>query len=198
MHAPSDIDAAKAALRQRMAARRDGLEIDDRLEWDAAIAEAVAGLDEFGGPGPLGAYWPFRSEVDPRAILEAADQRGMACALPSFDGAGEVIFRAWKPWEPVMPVGFGMLGPAEEQPAVEPAILIVPLLAFDRRGVRLGWGKGHYDRVIARLAQTGRLLTVGVAYAAQEADEPLPFAPHDRPVDIVVTEREVIRPASPT
>ncbi len=190
-----EIDAAKAALRERMAALRDGLEIDDRLEWDAAIAERVAELEEFGGPGPLGAYWPWKSEVDPRAILEAADGRGMACALPSFDEKGEVIFRAWKPWQPVMPVGLGMLGPAAEQPLVEPAILIVPMLAFDRSCARIGWGKGHYDRVIARLLGTGRLLTIGVAYAAQEADGAVPTAPHDRRLDIIVTEREVIRAA---
>lgn len=177
----------KAALRAEALARRDSLELDDRLLWDEAIAERVLALPVFT-QGPVSAYWPMRSEADPRPILEALHERGLSLCLPAIVEK-RLHFRRWAPWEPIVPGGFGTLVPAPEQPEVRPAILIVPLAAFDRRGCRIGYGKGYYDRAITELEPAA---TIGIAYEAQEIAE-VPAEAHDRRLDWVVTQEETIR-----
>jgi 5-formyltetrahydrofolate cyclo-ligase len=190
--------ALKSALRQMAVARRDGLEIDDRLEWDEAIAGHVLDLPELAAVvGVVAAYWPMRSEADPRPVMVGLAARGVTQALPAMvpGSAGfrtDIAFRQWAPWEPISPGSFGTLVPAEDAPDTEPSVLLVPLLAFDRAGRRLGYGKGHYDRAIARLRAQGPLLTVGVAYGAQEVDA-VPVEAHDQVLDVIVTEDSVIR-----
>ncbi|MGL4975723.1 MAG: 5-formyltetrahydrofolate cyclo-ligase, partial [Bosea sp. (in: a-proteobacteria)] len=138
--------------------------------------------------GPVSAYWPMRSEADPRPILEVLAQRGLPLCLPAVVD-GLLQFRQWTPWEPIVPGGFGTLVPPADVPTLQPAVLIVPLAAFDRRGFRIGYGKGHYDRALAAL---GKVTTVGIAYAAQEIAE-VPSEPHDRALDWIVTEDGAIR-----
>jgi len=106
------------------------------------------------------------------------------------------VFRRWVPGDRLEPAGFGLRVPAGDRPEVTPALLLVPLLAFDRSGTRLGYGGGFYDRTLARL-QSARLqndgcpLAVGVAYAGQELSD-LPRGPRDRTLDWIVTEGETI------
>ncbi len=184
----NDIATRKAALREAALALRDALEIDDRLIWDEALAERVLALPVFdAAPGPVSAYWPMRSEADPRPILEGLHERGLPLCLPAID-ARRMLFRRWAPYEPIVPGGFGTLVPQPEQPEVVPAILIVPLAAFDRRGYRIGYGKGHYD---AKLTELGPVISIGIAYGAQEIAA-VPEEPHDRRLDWIVTERETI------
>ncbi len=186
---PDDPALRKAALREQAQARRDALEIDDRLIWDETITQAVLTLLVFDdAAGPVSAYWPMRSEADPRPVLEALHQRGLPLCLPAIV-AKRMIFRRWAPYEPIVPGGFGTLVPDPAQPERVPAILIVPLAAFDRRGYRIGYGKGHYD---AKLTELGPVTSIGIAYAAQEIDA-VPEEPHDRRLDWIVTERETIR-----
>ncbi len=189
MPSPPDPAVRKAALREQALARRDALEIDDRLIWDEAITQAVLALPAFdAAEGPVSAYWPMRSEADPRPVLEALHERGLPLCLPAIV-AKRMIFRRWAPYEPIVPGGFGTLVPDPAQPEIVPAILIVPLAAFDRRGYRIGYGKGYYD---AKLAEIGPVTSIGIAYAAQEIDA-VPDEPHDRRLDWIVTERETIR-----
>lgn len=187
----SDLPTAaqtKQELRLQVLERRDALEIDDRLIWDEAIVERVLALPVFDGEGPVSAYWPMRSEADPRPILEALNEKGTVLCLPAIvDGA--MLFRRWAPWEPIVPGGFGTLVPEPVQPVVEPAILIVPLAAFDRRGYRIGYGKGYYDRALSEL---GAAAAIGIAYGAQEIAA-VPNEPHDQRLDWIVTEAETIR-----
>ncbi len=192
--------SAKASLRASAMQRRDALEIDDRLEWDQALAEHVlaSGLLD-GVTGIVAGYWPMRSEADPRAVMVELKQRDVAMALPAMtpraDGQGrEISFRTWSPWEPIVPGGFGTLIPQEDTEAVQPSVLIVPLLAFDAGCRRLGYGKGHYDRAIAGLRRRGPVIAIGIAYAAQQVDR-VPTEAHDQPLDAVVTENGVTRPA---
>ncbi|OYW63422.1 MAG: 5-formyltetrahydrofolate cyclo-ligase [Bosea sp. 12-68-7] len=186
---PDDYALRKAALREQALARRDALEIDDRLVWDEAITERVLALPVFEeAAGPVSAYWPMRSEADPRPVLEALHAHGLPLCLPAIV-ARRMIFRRWAPYEPIVPGGFGTLVPDPAQPGSVPAILIVPLAAFDRRGYRIGYGKGHYD---AKLGELGPVTSIGIAYAAQEIDA-VPEEPHDRRLDWIVTERETIR-----
>jgi 5-formyltetrahydrofolate cyclo-ligase len=183
---------AKAALRAEALAHRDALEIDDRLAWDEAIAGHVLALSLFDAPAPgraapcVAAYWPMRSEADPRPILVDLAARGFPLCLPVVI-AGEVRFRAWQPWDMVVPGGFGTLVPVPDAEPREPDLLIVPLAAFDARGYRLGYGKGHYDRVLTRLGAARPIRAIGIAYAAQQVAE-VPTEPHDVTLDAVVTE----------
>lgn len=179
----------KTGLREAALAHRDALEIDDRLIWDEAITERALALPVFdAASGPVSAYWPMRSEADPRPILEVLHERGLKLCLPALV-ARRMIFRRWAPYEPIVPGGFGTLVPDPAQPEIVPSILIVPLAAFDRRGYRIGYGKGHYD---AKLTELGTVTSIGIAYAAQEIDA-VPEEPHDRRLDWIVTERETIR-----
>ncbi len=187
-----DLAAAKTALRTAALARRDALEIDARLEWDQLIAARVLALDLWAGL-PAGTvvagYWPMRSEVDPRPILEELAARGLSTCLPAVTADG-LVFRQWTPYEPLVPGGFGTLVPPAGKPALIPAILLVPLAAFDRQCFRIGYGKGHYDTVLARL---GAVTTIGVAYPVQEMPE-VPAEPHDARLSMIVTSDAVIVP----
>jgi len=198
-NAPSDsAQQQKSCLRDAALARRDALEIDDRLEWDPAITERVlavlSGSDRIAPHGPVSAYWPMRSEADPRPILEVLHASGLSLCLPAIVEK-RMIFRRWAPWEPIVPGGFGTLVPEPQQPQVNPAILIVPLAAFDRRGYRIGYGKGYYDRALSELralSEFGPVFSIGIGYSAQEI-EAVPDETHDQRLDWIVTERETIR-----
>ena len=179
----------KASLRAEALSRRDALDLDNRLEWDAEITAHVLSLPVWkGSAGPVSAYWPMRSEADPRPILEALHERGLPLCLPAIVEK-RMIFRRWAPYEPIVPGGFGTLVPTPDQPEVKPAILLVPLAAFDRRGYRIGYGKGYYDRALSELGPT---ISIGIGYAAQEV-EAVPDEPHDQRLDWIVTERETLR-----
>ncbi|MCU4177965.1 5-formyltetrahydrofolate cyclo-ligase [Bosea sp. BH3] len=179
----------KAALREAALTRRDALEIDDRLEWDPEIAAGVLALPIWdNASGPVSAYWPMRSEADPRPVLEELHRRGLPLCLPAIVEK-HMIFRRWAPYEPIVPGGFGTLVPSPAEPVAKPAILLVPLAAFDRRGYRIGYGKGYYDRALTEL---GPVISVGIGYAVQEIAA-VPDEPHDQRLDWIVTERETIR-----
>ncbi len=192
------IPLLKADMRAAVTRRRDALEIDDRLEWDQELGERVlaSGLLD-GVAGPVAAYWPMRSEADPRPIMVALKERGVPLALPAMIRAdagrsAELVFRQWQPWEPIIPGGFGTLVPLEDAALVRPSALIIPLLAFDRRCMRLGYGKGYYDRAIAQLAAHGPVLTIGIAYAVQEVAV-VPVEDHDARLDAIVTQSAVFQ-----
>jgi 5-formyltetrahydrofolate cyclo-ligase len=185
-----DLAATKSHLRADALARRDALEIDARLEWDHLIAAHVLALDLWASVPEgtvVAGYWPMRSEVDPRPILEELAARGFQTCLPAVTPEG-LVFRQWTPYEPLVPGGFGTLVPGADKAVLVPAILIVPLAAFDRHGYRIGYGKGHYDRALAQLGVT---TTIGTAYAAQEVDA-VPAEAHDVQLDMIVTSDRVI------
>lgn len=182
--------AEKARLRAEGFARRDALDAAWRRQASQEIAARVLALPGLRGVDPVGAYWPMRSEVDPRPVLTALAAQGRAVAL-SQTRMPLLVWRNWRPGDRLAHGGFGVMEPPDEVPEVEPRALLVPLCRFDRRGGRLGYGKGHFDRSIAALAAHRPLLTVGLAFSVQEADE-VPMAGHDRRLDFVVTEREAI------
>lgn len=188
---PSDLPVAdaKARLRVRMKAVRAGR---------ACEAAALALRDRLlAGPplpdGPVSGYWPLADEIDVRPALAALAAAGRTCALPVVRGRGlPLAFRRWSPGDPLVPRGpFGIAEPGDAAPEVEPRVLLVPLLAFDRRGGRLGYGSGFYDRTLARLRAAGPTLAVGVALSVQEVGA-VPCGPHDQRLDRIVTEAETI------
>lgn len=181
----------KERLRVEALARRDGLDKAFREEASARIAKRALGWEGLAAITPIGAYWPIRSEVDPRPLMEALVGRGQDVALSQILHP-HLSFRLWQPGDVLIKGGFGVQEPGPDAPEVFPKALIVPLAAFDRRGGRIGYGKGHFDRAIAALEDKHPVLTVGLAYAVQEIDE-VPLEPHDRLLDIIVTESDVIR-----
>ena len=178
----------KATLRAEARARR-------KAAFEAVdIAPATARLDGIleGLPGPVAFYWPIRTEIDPRPAMALAAARGPVC-LPVTHGMGPLTFREWRAGMVLERDGFGTEYPGEG-PDIAPRTLVVPMLAFDRRGHRLGYGAGHYDRTLADLRDHGPVTAIGFAYAAQEAS-PLPDEPTDQALDMIVTEVERIRTA---
>ncbi|MGY2048699.1 5-formyltetrahydrofolate cyclo-ligase [Methylobacterium sp. JK268] len=176
----------KASLRKEALARRDGLDPALREAASARIAATLLSLPVLARAPLVAAYWPIRSEVDVRPLIQALRARGQAVALPQVTPEG-LLFRQVAPGEALAAGGFGLSEPGPDAPVVRPRALLVPLAAFDRRGHRIGYGKGYYDRALASLDTEGRVLAIGVAFAAQEVAA-VPDSPHDRRLDRVVTE----------
>jgi 5-formyltetrahydrofolate cyclo-ligase len=189
------IDKEKAALRREMAARRAAAAEADPTAGEtlAAFAEAIAGR----APNGLivAGYVRFRSEIDPLPLLRAFDGAGAVVALPVTPAraADGLVFRRWRPSEPLALGRFGVPEPDVSAPAVDPDLVLVPLLAFDRAGRRLGYGKGFYDYTLAGLRRRKAIRVVGLAFAAQEVAR-VPTDDHDAPLDGVLTETGLIEP----
>jgi len=186
--------ALKERLRREMLARRDALDDSFREEAARRIAERALALPELRDVTPVGAYWPIRSEVDPRHLMVALAARGQDVALSQILHP-HLSWRLWRPGDVLVKGGFGVREPGPDAPEVFPKALLVPLVAFDRRGGRIGYGKGHFDRAIAALETQHPVLTIGLAYAVQEIDE-VPVEPHDRLLDVIITEAELVRTTS--
>ena len=176
---PVSIDEAKTTARKAAVARRTG--------QDPGLGIRLIGHLLEGGILPRGAvvagFWPIQHEIDIRPLLAALHERGHPLALPVTGRRGEaLVFRAWKPGEPLLPGRFGTSHPAGEE--LTPDVLLIPLLAFDGQGHRLGYGGGFYDRTLAALPDAIR---VGCAFADQELDS-VPVGPYDQRLHAVVTE----------
>jgi 5-formyltetrahydrofolate cyclo-ligase len=190
MAAPHNIPALDIAKR---AAREHALAA--RAAWDPAGAgAAVTAVVLRACPPPDGAvvsgFWPIGEELDIRPLLHALHERGHSVALPVTPRRGNPLsFRLWRPGDVLEPERFGTFRPIGAE--VVPDFLLVPLLAFDRRGHRLGYGAGFYDRTLAALRATGGCFALGCAYAAQELAE-VPAGPTDQILDAVATDREII------
>ncbi|WP_439573448.1 5-formyltetrahydrofolate cyclo-ligase [Phreatobacter sp.] len=187
--APTLANGAKAALRAAALARRDGLGTAARIEAALALAEAFP-LDVVAVAGRIvSGFLPIQSEIDVRPLMDRLRLAGARLALPAFpDRKGPMIFRELVRGAALVPMGFGTVGPGPEAAAVEPDILLTPLAAFDAAGHRIGYGKGHYDRALARLDSIAPRIAVGVAFSVQEVDA-VPHEPHDRRLDFLLTER---------
>ncbi|NQU60979.1 MAG: 5-formyltetrahydrofolate cyclo-ligase [Rhodospirillales bacterium] len=140
----------------------------------------------------VAAYWPMANEIDVRPLMKELHGQDRAVALPVVAGAAKpLIFRRWVPGMELEEGGFGTHHPGPEAPEIIPGILLVPLLAFDAQGFRLGWGGGFYDRTLAELRAAGTVLAVGVAYSGQKVDR-VPKDSHDEALDWIITDRDVL------
>jgi 5-formyltetrahydrofolate cyclo-ligase len=190
-----ELDAEKALLRGEMQMKRE------KAHAAGGPAAALALRDRFlAGPGKLVAeewpndvvsgFWPFGPEIDVRPILYHMHAAGHPIALPVVIRRGlPLLFRQWQPGQALVAGSFGVPRPDKNRPELTPEVLIVPLLAFDRAGYRLGYGGGFYDRTLAGLRAKGRALAIGVAFSVQEVPA-IPRDETDQRLDWMVTERE--------
>lgn len=140
-------------------------------------------------------YFAMGAELDPAPLLDALRAAGRETAYPVVTAARTPLtFRTWAPGDPLEDGVFGTRHPGAAQAAREPDLVLAPLLAFDRRGRRLGYGGGFYDRTIARLRSVKPVAVVGVCFAVQEVDK-VPSTDEDQALDWIVTEKEVIKAA---
>lgn len=182
MAVPSPLPADKSELRAAMRTRRRdyaaSLRPDTRKALEDALAEALDPL--LFAATAVAAYFPMKDEVSVLPALQRARAMGKAAALAFFaDRDSRMTFRTG---DPVDPGPWGILQPPAEAPAISPDLLLIPLIAIDRSGNRIGMGKGHYDRALPGLREAGARL-IGVGWPFQLLDEPLAPDPWDVPLD---------------
>jgi 5-formyltetrahydrofolate cyclo-ligase len=185
------VETAKAELRASAQLRRDALPADERKAAAESIAARKFPLALTQGT-IISGFMPLKSEINPLPLLQKLAEAGARLALPVIAGRGKpLIMRAWEFGAPLDRGQWGIREPKPDAPEVEPDILLVPLLAFDRAGFRIGYGAGYYDMTIHRLRGLKPVTAVGIAFAAQEVPK-IPTTPRDERLDLVLTEREVI------
>lgn len=185
----AEVREAKAALRTLARARRAAL--DDRAQRSAAITARVVALDAFQQARVVHTYLSIGAEVATYPLAAAILAAGKGLIVPVVTRDKRVIHSWLDQLDPDAfdPGPLGTVIPKQLRPAqpTDWQLILVPLLAFDRRGYRLGYGKGHYDGIL----QAPHSLAVGLAFACQ-ACERVPTEPHDQPLDLIITESEVM------
>lgn len=184
--------ASKRALRQEALRRRGAVAPEVRQSFSARLARVGLAIALEVEAKVASAFFPINQEPDTLPLLAALAVHGVRTALPvTVSRATPLVFRLWRTGDPTNPGAMNIPEPMASARAVDPDLLFVPLACFDRRGHRVGYGAGHYDRSLATLRARGRVAAVGVAYSAVETPE-IPDEPHDQRLDFVLTERELI------
>lgn len=187
-----DASEKKSPLRTRAQALRRQVGEEEARAVRDAVAKALVEAIDWSKARLLLAYAPVRGEVDPSGVVEAFWERGLAVAFPSVDREERrLIPRRVSSFAELEAGAYGIPAPPRSSPEVRPReidVVLVPGLAFDRRGYRLGYGGGYYDRFLPALRPGA--LKVGLAYARLLWDE-LPAEAHDQAVDCVVTEEGI-------
>jgi 5-formyltetrahydrofolate cyclo-ligase len=163
----------------------------------AGLALARRGLpcDHRMGRRVASGFQPYKSEISVLPLMAKLVAVGWVTALPVVVGKGlPLVFRQWAPGDETVAGIWDIPVPVESAEEVEPDLLLVPMLAFDRKGYRLGYGGGFYDRTLEQLRRLKPITAIGVAYAAQEIPE-VPHGPHDQPLDWIMTEAGSFQPA---
>jgi 5-formyltetrahydrofolate cyclo-ligase len=187
----AEIAEAKAAIRRDAQALRNALPAELRAQAAATIAARP-----FPRALPAGAivsgFMPLKSEINPVPLMQKLAAAGARLALPVVCGRGKPLrMRAFAFGDALASGVWGIREPKPHAPEVVPDVLLVPLLAFDRAGNRVGYGAGYYDLTIASLRAQGSVLAVGIAFAAQQIAQ-VPATARDARLDLVLTEREEI------
>ena len=139
----------------------------------------------------ISAFWPFRSELDIRLLIHHLSENGYSIALPEVEKKYEpLLFRKWTKEVKLVKDNYGVLCLPDNAKIVLPDWLLVPLLAFDKAGFRLGYGGGFYDLTLAKLRKEKKIFAIGVAYDDQIVEK-LPRDQHDSRLDAILTERKV-------
>lgn len=197
MTGTDQIAAAKASLRTLLYARRAvaHAKMGQAGKTLAEQAGSALGGRHRGGTGgrTVSVFLPIRTEIDTGPLIAWLHDENADVVLPTICGDDPgLVFREWQPGAPTIRGAFGVREPSPGSAVRDPEILFVPLLGFDRDGYRIGYGGGYYDRAIARLSETGEIMTIGLAYDAQEVVH-VPREAHDRRLDRIVTPARILR-----
>lgn len=188
---------SKREARRLARTRRAALLNGEKHDLAAALGNGLLAAIPVATGEVVAGYAAIQDEADLWPLLARLHEGGAVCCLPAMQGPGRpLLFRRWQPGDDLQPAAFGVPEPLPAAPLVRPAIVLTPLLAFDRAGGRIGYGAGYYDRTLAGLRHDGAVIAVGLAHSGQE----LPCVPtdaHDQPLDWVITEREAIRCTGP-
>ena len=186
------MDIAEVKRKARTAASKRRAEAHELLKDTAGPAMAERGLP--GGlpleTGIVSGFIPYKSEITTVPLMNRLRRQGWRTCLPIVVAPEQpLIFREWQPGDALVPGVWDIPIPLDTAPEVLPDVLLVPMLAFDRRGFRLGYGGGFYDRTLEKLRAVKKVVAIGVAYHAQLVDE-VPIGLHDAPLDYVMTEQD--------
>lgn len=192
------VDVNKKKLRERFLEKRAGLSPEQVLENSLGVIELIRALSEWKTACEVLVYWPIKGEVDVRPLVSDLWQRGCKVLMPRCrpDAFGEMDIACATCEDELTSGPFTIMEPdAEKCPPLgtcSPDLALIPGVCFDRRGYRLGFGGGYYDRLLAS-DEMKKTLTIGLGHNFQLLEE-LPTQPWDMPVDIVCTEEELWRP----
>ena len=192
---PASIAQHQAELRRLAAERRSALAArESPASAGARAAENLLAEMAVRAEAVVSAFWPMGDEIDPRPLIRRLHDGGVSICLPVVVARGAALmFRRWTPATRFVPGGFKTMVPSPDEPELVPSFLIVPLLAFDAEGYRLGYGGGFYDRTLAKLRAGGAAVAaVGFAYAGQEV-ESVPHADYDQRIDRLASEQGLRR-----
>ena len=184
----------KHLLREQMTAERRALAAG---RPDAGVHAARMFLQhiETTSDDIVALYHPIKHELDTEPLFDALVDLGVSIALPvTIKKNAPLEFRGFAPNDLLQKGKFGVMEPTDDAPTLIPSIVVTPLLGFTRRGRRLGYGGGYYDRTLAELRRNGQVTAIGYGFGGQEVDD-LPVSDHDEPLDWVVTERDAFQPA---
>lgn len=192
------------SLRQEKQALRTVLLRRRSVMAERVVAASEGLVRQFPGPIALpeksvvSGFLPIDSEIDTMPLLRKLSAAGHTIALPVvIERGAALVFRRWSEGDALESGPLGTRHPAARAPVVVPDVLLVPLLAFDRRGYRLGYGGGFYDRTLSALRRTRAVLAVGVGYSEQEVPA-VPHGPQDERLDWIVTDRAIMHPETET
>ena len=177
----------KDDLRTQMKKVREAL-----LPGDHAQKAASLFMSTFAFPSStrIALYHAMGSELSTNPLAELLTEKGLKLALPALKD-GRLVFRPWNPSLPLVPDEAGIPAPSGEDTCL-PSVIIAPLLAFDRKGGRLGSGKGHYDKAICDLKSLHDIVVIGYAYPQQEVDS-VPQEDYDQKLNFVITSKQMIK-----
>jgi 5-formyltetrahydrofolate cyclo-ligase len=189
---PSAFAAPKDVLREEALRRRGALAADVRRAFSTRLAEQGLAIAQRLGARVVSAFFPIRDEPDTLPMLAALAAHRFHTALPvTMSRVAPLTFRQWTSGDPTRAGEMRIPEPLASAPELDPDLLFVPLACFDRRGHRIGFGAGHYDRSLAALRAKGPVTAVGIAYSVSQTPA-VPDEPHDQRLDYILTERELI------
>lgn len=189
----------KAALRKELLAKRRGLDPAELERSSRAVQTRLAGVPAWREAKDVLAYMAFGGEVATHGLIEALWARGARVYVPRCrpDEPGHVDLACLTCFDHLQPGRHGILEPDPAKcdllDACTPDLALIPAVGYDRRGGRLGFGQGYYDRLLARPEFSNTVL-VGLAHNFQLVEN-LPQEPWDRPVHVIVTDKETIWPS---
>jgi 5-formyltetrahydrofolate cyclo-ligase len=189
----SSLKELKTQLRGEALGRRDALDPAWRIEAALQVADRGAPALSFAPGTIISGFLPIHSEIDLRPLMARLAERGARLCLPVVLDRETIVFRELVRGAEMVSTGFGTSGPGPEAAVLDPEIMLMPLAAFDRRGHRLGYGAGHYDRAIDRLHQRGlKPHLIGIAFDCQEVER-VPNESHDVMLAEILTEQGLRR-----